>query len=324
MRKLILVPLLAAAPAAAQPVTQPSACQVTISRAPDDVRDAIEAWVAAEPRCATTLDVRVVATDGGYYLFARDEAGRVRERVVPDAQSAGVLVASWVADDLIERHAPDEPPPPAPAPPTPAPPRPAAALAPPSTFAPTPMPNVDKPPAPARREPHGRWLSLGGTIDSWINRAGVRAEAEVVRRGPWTLGAVLARSGVLMHPELMSPTGYAYGYIDATDTRLFATVDFTAQLGRRWELRLAVGGGVMHTAAEGRFDDSSLEAAGWFPGGEASIMLAARVFTDWAIMVGPIATFNAQTFMLEGTSGTYEYGRDEVEWSGFAGLRRRL
>src|SRR5215211_2546137 len=74
-------------------------CQVTFARAPDDVRKVIETWVHAEPRCVTTLELRVIPTDGGLYLMARDGNGRTHERLVPDAQSAGVLVASWIADD---------------------------------------------------------------------------------------------------------------------------------------------------------------------------------------------------------------------------------
>lgn len=66
--------LLASTPALADP------CEVTIKRAPDDVRAAIEAWVAAEPSCATTAEVRVVVTDDGYYLLAIGSDGQVHER----------------------------------------------------------------------------------------------------------------------------------------------------------------------------------------------------------------------------------------------------
>jgi hypothetical protein len=95
------VVLVAASQAAAQPVTSPATCAVRVVRAPDDVRQVVEGWVQAEPRCSVALDVRIIATDGGLYLFALDERGRIRERIVPDAQSAGVLVASWVADDTM-------------------------------------------------------------------------------------------------------------------------------------------------------------------------------------------------------------------------------
>lgn len=91
--------LLAGHAAGAQPVTHP--CRVTVATAPPDVRAEIESWVAAEPRCVRELEVRVVVTEGGLYLSATDPTGHVRDRVVPDAQSAAVLVVSWMADDSL-------------------------------------------------------------------------------------------------------------------------------------------------------------------------------------------------------------------------------
>ena len=87
--------------AGAQPVIHPEPCRVTVATAPPDVRAEIEAWVAAEPRCVRELEVRVVPTEGGLYLSATDPNGHVRDRVVPDAQSAAVLVVSWMADDSL-------------------------------------------------------------------------------------------------------------------------------------------------------------------------------------------------------------------------------
>ena len=55
-------------------------CSVAIPRAPDEVREEIEVWVRAEPRCSVELEVRVVPTEGGYYLFARDQQGRFRRQ----------------------------------------------------------------------------------------------------------------------------------------------------------------------------------------------------------------------------------------------------
>jgi hypothetical protein len=87
--------------AAAQPAPPPMqpACTVELLRVPDDVRPVIEEWVAAEARCAVKLSVRVIPTDGGLYLIATDPSGAMRERLVPDATTAGVLIASWAADD---------------------------------------------------------------------------------------------------------------------------------------------------------------------------------------------------------------------------------
>lgn len=95
---------------------QPAAtqCQVNVVRAPEDVRRVIESWVRRETACRTSLDVRVIPTDDGLYLLARDPSGRMYERLVPDAQAAGVLVASWIAGD----SAPPAPPPAASAEPT--------------------------------------------------------------------------------------------------------------------------------------------------------------------------------------------------------------
>ncbi|HTL37671.1 MAG TPA: hypothetical protein VL326_31285 [Kofleriaceae bacterium] len=72
-------------------------CSVNIARAPDGVRDVVTKWLLAEHDCGPPLEVRIVETNDGLYVLARDEAGHVHERVVPDAQSAGVLIASWAA-----------------------------------------------------------------------------------------------------------------------------------------------------------------------------------------------------------------------------------
>jgi hypothetical protein len=110
VRACSLASLLVVTTANAQPVTRPEqTCRVTIALAPEDVRREIEAWVAAEPRCARELEVRVVPTDTGLYLSARDPNGRVRERIVPDAQSAAVLVVSWMADDSLGSTLPPSP-----------------------------------------------------------------------------------------------------------------------------------------------------------------------------------------------------------------------
>lgn len=318
--RTILPLLLIASPAVAQPVTQPSACEVTISRAPDEVRDAIEAWVGAEPRCTTTLDVRAVPTDGGYYLFARDGAGRVRERVVPDAQSAGVLVASWVADDLIERHDPD----PEPAAPPPFAPPSASTPAPQSTLASTPrpagMPGVDGGVPRTTREPRGRWLMLAGSIDERLEHAGVRAEVDLVRLGRWTIGAGVARSGVTMPIEDNVKT---WGWFDTEDTRALATASYTSVWGR-WELRLGFGIGAMRTNAKGYLDDAPISGTGVFPVGEASALIACRFLADWAVTLGPVMTFVTQSYKLEDGDAMYTVERRNAEVSTVLGFRYRL
>jgi len=76
-------------------VAQAAPCEVSIERAPDDVRAAIERWVAGEPSCGGPLAVRVVETDEGLYVIATDAEHQTIDREVPDAESAGALVASW-------------------------------------------------------------------------------------------------------------------------------------------------------------------------------------------------------------------------------------
>jgi hypothetical protein len=125
------------APPAPPTATAHRACEVLILRAPYDVRHAIESWVAQETSCWTSLEVRVVPTEGGLYLLAREPNGRLHERLVPDAQSAGVLVASWVANDSVAPVLAPTPPPLA----SPPPPRRRA-----TNIAPLVSPEVVKPP----------------------------------------------------------------------------------------------------------------------------------------------------------------------------------
>ena len=82
-------------------VAQPGTCRIVVTRAPAEVRAEIERWVAAEPHCVRAIELRAVVGDEGIYLFARDDRSLVRERMVPDASTAGVLVASWMADDSV-------------------------------------------------------------------------------------------------------------------------------------------------------------------------------------------------------------------------------
>lgn len=99
--RLAIVALFASAPAAAAP------CSVDLVRAPDEVREVVETWVKAEPQCSTALEVRIVPSDGGLFVIARDDRGRIHDRTVPDAQTAGVLITSWAADDDVYiPHAP--------------------------------------------------------------------------------------------------------------------------------------------------------------------------------------------------------------------------
>ena len=72
-------------------------CEVVVRRAPDEVRVAIEQWLAGERHCGLPLVVRVIADEGRLFVLAHDDRGRIFEREVPDAESVAVLVASWAA-----------------------------------------------------------------------------------------------------------------------------------------------------------------------------------------------------------------------------------
>jgi hypothetical protein len=297
MRAVMLLAVLAAIasprPALADP--QPPACQVTFARAPEDVQKVIESWVRAEPRCVTTLELRVIPTDGGYYLMARDADGRTHERLVPDAQSAGVLVASWMADDSV-------PPPIVEAPATPPPPAENVSNAPGATAAVAPpnappvalgAPTAVLKTAPARPGV-GRWLTLG--LLGGSRGGGLRGELDVVTRGRWSLSAVLA--GSTWDVDLYSFTGY--GLVEATDLRALATIARTITRGK-WSLRLAGGAGLVHTSVSGYLNTESLHASGVFGTAEASALVARRLGNRWALTTGAVLTWYAQEYNVMST-----------------------
>ncbi len=308
------------APAAfAQPVTHPAHCEVTITRAPDDVRRVIESWVSAEPRCTATLEVRVVATDGGLYLLVRDATGRIRERVVPDAQSAGVLVASWVADDSSATlEAP-------PASVDVVPPRQEhglAVLPPGETAAISPEVRPVLATVGTRASiRHGRWLTLGAmTQVGGSGGGGVRGELDLWSRGKWSLGAGLAVSGA----DLVLYGTRSEGYLGTRDVRVVATVARTTEW-KRWQLRLAAGAGVVRTSGEGFVDDDSIAATGVFPAAEASALVTRTLGQGWGVAAGPVVTWYGQLFGIHTTPGaTMELQPRELETMAFLGLRRRL
>lgn len=290
-RAFVIAIGLCAAPAAAQPVTRPDACGVTLAYAPEDVRAVLEDYLAREPSCSSTLEIRVVPTDGGLYLFARDEHGRVRERVVPDAESAAVLVASWMADD--SRPAP--PPPleglphhvPAPAP------------------APTLVPNTtldpfDRGPDETAHTSAGHWLALGPIAAG--RGHGVRAELDVHSWGAWTMGI----AAVAVDNEALAM------YVDGSGLPMTAWMDVVdasglAFLTRRldlggWRLRPSAAIGFTYTQTSVPITDSTdpwnpytytIGDEGIVPTAELALLLGHSLGERWQIDVGPGVTFFA-------------------------------
>lgn len=275
MRHLTLIAVLfVAGRSDAQPAppesSGPGACEVRIVRAPDDVRREIENWVAREPACRIALDVRVIPTEGGLYLMARDSTGRLHERLVPDAQAAGVLVASWVADDTLE--------------PTPPPPGPARAPQPPAAETPPPpvIQRVLLVPVPAETR---RWAVGVMVLPGEVGGARVRGTIDVVRQGRAAAELILGA-----------------GYADYTDYAIFQPglmqyrrIDTRALLGLSWtqgsgtwrvRLRAAAGAVWSHVM---RTDDSR-------PGNwtaipfEGTVALDYHMSPEWAVAIAPIAT----------------------------------
>lgn len=315
------------ASAAAQPHAPVShTCEVRFVRAPDDVRYVIETWLAAEPHCSSKIDLRVIPTEHGFYLIAQRPDGRLHERYVPDAQSAGVLVASWVADDWVApRQAPrtsdvwNAP-------------RPGAPAAVPTGMVPqytTPSETsavaVAQPRAP-RREGSPRWLSLGAMFDTdRPEDGGLRAEMDVIARGALTLGISLAYSETQM--RVFNP----YNYDDTIRSDDFAATIYGAYTLRygRWELRGAVGGGAVYSEIDGMMDRSPSswsEAEPFYATGggvvlTASLLATMRLGERWGISAGLTSHAITQQFP---TNLESDLQRNDTRVFFFTGLRRRI
>jgi hypothetical protein len=267
-------------PADSPPLVEAHPCTVTIVRAPDDVRREIEDWVQREVSCRISLDVRAIPTDGGLYLLARESTGKLHERLVPDAQSAGVLVASWVANDSLQPM--PQPPPPPLAPPV---------LIPVTPFAP-PADLMLRAPAPcstlACRDPRRTttW-GFGVTVMPRANSgARLRLDFDVLRAGSFAAGVVLA--GATSSVPLMDYPNYLAQQRRA-DGRALGAVSWTLSQGA-WSARLqaAVGAVWSHIFKD---SDNGIFAADWTALTiEGSILLSYRVSGEWSVGVAPVGT----------------------------------
>ena len=212
MRWLVAAALCRALVAHAQPVMTPSPCVVDFVRAPDDVREVIEAALADLAQCAVALEVRIVPTEAGQYVIARDDRGIVHDRVVPDARSAAVLVASWADGGTppplpvrVEVVAPGDTPPP--------------------------------PPVAAPRQ-HTHWLSAYIAVSSKAH--GVQGEVDLLAHDGFTFGIGLERNAY-------EPAGtMAFVYGQDTVGRVYAAYPIVRG---GWQLRPAVGFGVAKTTS---------------------------------------------------------------------------
>ncbi|HSR99994.1 MAG TPA: hypothetical protein VLM79_23225 [Kofleriaceae bacterium] len=261
--------LLVASRSAAQPagppeVAAPGTCEVTIVHAPDDVRSEIGSWVAREPFCRVALEVRAIPTEGGFYLLARDSSGLLHERLVPDAQAAGVLVASWVADDALE-------PPPLP-PPT------AHVLRSLEPAAP-PAPLLVRTLAPRPPSDPLPWALGVMVLPGDVSGPRVRATLDMLHQDG--LAAELILAGAYSDYD-------QYGMSHRRlDSRALLGVSFTAREGR-WRMRLrgALGGVWSH-----QFHTDLAYAGNWFAiPFEASLTVLYHLSNEWSIGLAPIFT----------------------------------
>lgn len=279
-----------AATASAQPITRPSqaTCTVRVLEAPDAVRAEIERWVRAEPRCERELDVRVTRVRGGLKLVATSTDGRVRERVIPDAPSAAVLVVSWMADDSID-DALDLAPTPveiAPAPHVPLP------KPPPADDAESPLGPSIHGRTPARLLRH-RWLSLGAATGE--GGIGAHAQADLLTLDQLSLGLSggwRERAG----GDMRAPTSLGTATAFAAYTRSFGRFDARAQLG-------------IGAAIERRGDRMGPGEANIEPLLEGGLFLRLHLGDDWGVLAGPLVDAR---------------GDGRVDVTGFIGLERRL
>ncbi len=292
MRRLLVMSIvLAASPA----IADPPPCEVKIARAPDEIRIAIESWLASETHCNVALELRAVPTAGGFYLLARDRHGRVRERVVPDAQSAGVLVASWAADDELDGAAPrpvvdtaaaDDAVAPMPVP-----------LPPPSL--PSPPQVVDAPSLvesvrPAEPPPQVS-RRLGLYVLDGQNTSGLRAEVDVWHRAAWSLGI----AGSITQDEL-GDVSYVDTYSQSPgtasaqvrDIKVMAYAAHTVSFYDVLHARAAIGvGGIITTIGlfevmTGPVLEQSGSGTAVRPAADASLTLGVMLGHGWSLEAG--------------------------------------
>jgi len=309
----VLVVLIASAAAA---FADPAPCAVTIVRAPDDVRATVESWLANE-RCEIPLTVRIIATEGELYIYAQDERGRIHERTVPDAQSAGVLIASWTADDGITIPTPESVTAPVTKPVAPV-----VAPSPHDVLAPVAL--HDRAPRPASSP--GHWLTFGGAVGS-ANSVGVRAELEVLRRGAFSAD-MLVKWGSSSMDALSDPQSSGYYFARFRDASALAGAHYTWKLRDVWHIRAGVAAGLVESQLSLQYmsfqTGSTANASGSMISAVAEgSLLFGRSFGDaWEFDVGPIATLSKQGWYMVNQQETLVRAPGAV--LAFAGIRRAL
>ena len=364
MRVTFMLPfVLAAAPALAQPAPVAPApppapvaagsCNVNIVRAPDPVRQTIEHWLANE-HCTLALQVRIIPTEGGLYVLATDDRGRVRERIVPDAQSAGVLIASGAADDGLGGAAPPPGVADAGGPPV-APPAPPPPMAPPVGYGPSTGygpsagangayggpppswnamsfhapgqygPNDELPPPPAVEHPK-KLLSLAAGFGA-NSSGGLRLELELWNKSDWIIGASAGLTGSSL--DVYDYNANDYYNANVTDFTLAMTLGRIGRWGD-WYLRGNAGAGIMMSSMTLDHYNYQTYATTSGSGSEASAYIEAGLYLGhsigsskvWEIEAGPVLWYSKQDWYLSDSNMTMY--RDAGNAMFLLGLRHGL
>jgi hypothetical protein len=270
VNKLVALAIVAAAtPAVADP------CDVRIKHAPEHVRDAVASWVFHESHCGAPLEVRIVDTHEGLYVFARDTNGRVRERQVPDAQSAGVLIASWAAADA----------------PAPEPPSMSIEL----SYVP-----ADRAPAVRRRVPAAKTFAMHGVVNH--NTRGARWELDLRDRGAVTFG-LAASIGHDGHIDYENRGHDVLDYVDMKAMGQLAVVGEAGALRLQWSA--ALGAHVTYLQGTNYFtgapmpEVSRFSAVSTSPAIESAAALGVRVAPQWYVEAGALVTVLTQKYWAQ-------------------------
>ncbi len=249
----------------------------------------VEQWVAAEPRCASSLDVRIVPSDGGLYIIAIDERGHARERVVPDPDSAGALIASWAADPEV---------------------------APPGLVMPSAAPMIDTAAPPAKSgERTEHWLSLG--VVAGEHELGYRADLDLFVHGPWSIGVAGSIS--------MTRMDVYGGLVDLHEKSFGGYLAFTTTHGR-WQVRGSGTVGELWTDSYGQFlatpeqPDYAVDMAYNTPVLQVGVVASYRVWADLHAQAGALFTVIEQDYDF-GNGTAY---RRAIEGNAYLGLGYHL
>jgi hypothetical protein len=258
---------------------------------------------------------------------------------VPDAQSAGVLVASWVAADSNAAPvvAPAPMPPSAVGPGMPG--GPGAMVAPAPMVAPQPMPPVAPPqaigPVEAAQPPseapvvapavveRSRWLGIGAMAAmSDRGGGGIRGEWDIKNRGWATFGisGSVSESGIDYYDY-----NYNYGWLTMVDTKVIGYLALSSDWSK-WHLRGSIGLGAVYTRATSDNGYSYQQASGLFPAGELSLSIGRDITRSWGLSAGPVISLYAQEYNVESMdayNSTYTQMRGADAMMYFA-LRHRL